>query len=105
MGSVIPWRCQPHGAGSGARVESHPGHRRSPRRNGGGPKRARERLDVHGQPFTFVMFLQRPGKGVCRLMERAVLSERNIHMDNSRFSPGRWFARTGVAVGAAALLV
>jgi len=26
-------------------------------------------------------------------------------MDNSRFSPGRWFARTGVALGAAALLV
>jgi serine protease Do len=26
-------------------------------------------------------------------------------MDNSRFSPGRWVARTGVAVGAAALLV
>ena len=26
-------------------------------------------------------------------------------MDNSRFSPGQWFARTGVAVGAAALLV
>ena len=26
-------------------------------------------------------------------------------MDNSRFSLGQWFARTGVAVGAAALLV
>jgi len=51
------------------------------------------------------MFLQRPSKGVSRLMDRAVLSERNIHMDHSRFSPGQWIARTGVAVGAAALLV
>src|SRR4051812_29954292 len=51
------------------------------------------------------MFLQRPRKGAACLMEADGFSERKIHMDNSRFSLGQWFARTGVAVAAAAVLV